>query len=325
MASWTLLDHSVAPNRVYTRSMGSAELAFYWDSAFTGTADSVQQAEVQSVVGNLLFDLENLSRTWVELKNRFPLLGSRFRIIDEGTATEIVEFVVEENRLARVDEDDISILCVSSREEAYHVADKLVNGPRQLSDSLPARLYILRRADQGDHFHIFLHVAHPIYDGIANMTLLRNFLDILTSPSNTIVTNLEERLQMVKALEALQPSLTLSVAKQRWKRAIGHVICSMKTATTKVSHCELANNSQVVDALYSGWAHHTKSSHCSHAFYTSSVLHGLGVVTEGDIQTDCLQLPRKPNHIWERSPGTRPSRIDPCFIPPIFAWYHQRS
>lgn len=275
MVGWTLLDPiSKTPNRVYTRPLGITELVFYWDSRFSGTADTVQLAEVREEGSENIFSRDNLEIAWRTLKHRFPLLASRFRITGSGDRD--VEFVVEEKRLGEIGGEEIQLLNASSLLEAQSFAQEIINGPRQLSDALPARVHILVRTDKENHYHILLHLAHSVADGIANATLLRNFLDMLAGQAiDASSLRLEERLASVVAQEDLDPSLILNIPRQRWRRAIGHVMCSITMDKRKV---KVAASHHIVFNLTShsllGRSHYPSHFESSYISHSGSVLHG---------------------------------------------------
>lgn len=203
---------------------------------FSGTADTIQQAELQATSAEV-FSATNVRRAWISLKQTFPLLGSR---AERGIGTKDVLFVVEEARLSEVATKEIHHRAVTSANDVSSIIDELIQGPRQLASDLPARLYILNRKDSSDRFHILLHVAHLITDGLANATVLRVFLDYLTSPPFKQAPNLESRLGMAMATESLHPSLALSVPRQRWRRAIAWVLTGIKMQKTKAGSPHLS-------------------------------------------------------------------------------------
>lgn len=201
---------------------------------FSGTADTIQQAELQATSAEV-FSATNVRRAWISLKQTFPLLGCR---AERGIGSKDVSFVVEEVRLSEVASKEIHHRAVTSAHEVGGIIEELIQGPRQLASDLPARLYIFTRKDSPDHFHIVLHVAHLITDGLANATVLRVFLDYLTSPPSNQAPDLESRLAMAVATESLHPSLALSAPRQRWRRAIAWVLTGIKMQRTQASNPE---------------------------------------------------------------------------------------
>ncbi|KAJ6572914.1 hypothetical protein B0H10DRAFT_2350920 [Mycena sp. CBHHK59/15] len=224
MDSWTCINRY--PRRVYRRSLGINELGFYYDSRINGTADMVNHAVVEVPDGVIRFAEDNVARTWRSLKAQFPLLGATIRVEDS-----VPHFIVAEERLKTHVPDEISLSCVSSDEEARAAAAALINGARTLSDDLLCRIIILSRTDAESTFHVLFHAAHLITDGVGNSTVLKGFLDIISSPDKRSSTpDLEARLSLAIAAEALVPSFKMSVASQRWRRAAGHIISKIRDA-----------------------------------------------------------------------------------------------
>jgi hypothetical protein len=232
MVHWKLCSSATQyPHRTFERPLGLTELGFYWDSNFEGTADTLQHAIVE-IEHPLLISVENITRTWIMLKHQFPLLGSYLAERREG---EEVVFVVEEDRLDTCGPDEIAFQPISSLQEAQKFVDSAVNGQRLLSNVLLARLFILPRTDEKARAHIVIHVAHCVTDGIANATLLRRFLDILSSAPCDQAWKIEERLALAVASEDLVPTSTINAtARKRWHRAIGHTLTSIRVAKITV-------------------------------------------------------------------------------------------
>lgn len=198
---------------------------------FHGTADTIQLAEAQTTTPTEVFSEANVRRSWISLKQQFPLLGSSSHTDDEGKTG---YFLVDEARLGSATSAEIRRREVDSIEAVEAIVQEFINGPRQLSSGIPARLYVLTRTDQADRFHILLHATHHITDGLANATALRTLLDYLTSPPVDLVPELEARLALVVAPESLNPSLKLSIAHQRWRQVIAFVISEIKWRKIKV-------------------------------------------------------------------------------------------
>ncbi|RDB21134.1 hypothetical protein Hypma_011674 [Hypsizygus marmoreus] len=230
---WTL--QSNVPTRIYERPLGLTELGFYWDCQFNGTADTLQHAivEVLDSKHQHLFSIENVTRTWVALKQRFPLLGSR--LAERRKGGDMV-FVIAEDRLGYCGPGEMSMQDASSLAEAEALADSAVNGERLLSNELLARIVILRRTDQINQVHVLIHVAHCITDGIANASILRCFLDMLSSENGPGKWDLEERLALAASSEDLAPGRQLNQARHRWQYAIGKTIASNRLARLKGGH-----------------------------------------------------------------------------------------
>jgi hypothetical protein len=237
MPSWNLRDSTRPPNRIYERPLGLTELGFYWDSVFNGTADSIQRAVVE-VGGDRehhLFSEANVSRTWVTLKQLFPLLGSKLEEL--GDKGGMVQFVVAEELLRTYDPQELDFRSISSLEADQNVINDILNGERLLSNNHLARISILTPTDHTNRFVVLIHVAHCITDGIANTTILRSFLDVLSHPDGRIgkiMSDLEGRLALAIASEDLVRGPHQSLVKQRWCRAIGHVVSSIQMSKMTV-------------------------------------------------------------------------------------------
>ncbi|KAG6845345.1 hypothetical protein H0H87_010802 [Tephrocybe sp. NHM501043] len=231
MSTWSIR-RSVAP-RSFERLLGRNELGFYWDSQFNGTADTLQTALIENLdpTNQDLFSEDNVSRTWGHLKRQFPLLGSRVEV-NNG---EQISFVVAEDRLERNGPDEISFQSVTSLTEAQACIDNMVNGKRLLSDNLLARVVILARTDEINQVHVLIQVAHLITDGTGNSTLLRSFLNTLSSPPNYEECNLEQRLSLAVPSDVLIPG-NKSNTRRRWQRAIGQVISANRFSKTNGGH-----------------------------------------------------------------------------------------
>ena len=230
-SNWILRDET---SRTYERPLGLTELGFYWDGKFNGTADMLRYAivDIHSFIPSThLFSVKNVTRTWVALKQRYPLLGAQ--ISEYRQRTEVV-FNVSEELLNVCASEEISFksisspLSLSSLGEVEAFMETMVNEERLLSDELLARLFIFTPTDQRNRVCIVLHVAHSITDGIANASLLRSFLDILSSEPSPIQWNLEERLALAVASESLIGDANTTTARQKWHHAIGRTLASLR-------------------------------------------------------------------------------------------------
>ncbi|KAJ3892597.1 hypothetical protein GG344DRAFT_45122 [Lentinula edodes] len=237
----------------YERLLGPNELGFYWDSAYLGTADTLQHATIeetfQSQPQTHLNSRENVHAAWVTLKTRYPLLGA---IIEERPIknSEHIYFVVHPARLYTAESPhahprEVVFLSCDSEEEVEFLAEGIINGFGLLSNSLPACLLFIRRTDCPSTFHVMIHAAHLITDGIANSTLLSEFLDLLSRGSglDSLVNvpdkgALEGRLKLSVSSEALYPDETpnYSKAKRRWHRILGKVLLELRSAKLSGGH-----------------------------------------------------------------------------------------
>ncbi|KAF9792074.1 hypothetical protein BJ322DRAFT_1115390 [Thelephora terrestris] len=218
---WTLVDNSPSPNRVFTRPLDNNELGFFYDATFNGVADIAEHYIVETTRDSL-FELSNVTRTWIALKRIFPLLGATTRETDRealGASFTIVEADLDVTRPG-----EVSILSATSEEEVHEFVEDLLSGPRQLSPDLLSRVYIYSRKDSPGLYHAVIHTAHSIIDGTASLSLIRTFFDILSLPPTTHIPHLEERLALCVGSENLNPHRDLPLARRRWRRAIGWVI-----------------------------------------------------------------------------------------------------
>ena len=213
------------------RPLGTLELGFYYDSKLNGVADF---AENYLVVASdvSIFHPENVSRTWVALKQIFPLLGATVEELDSPVPSAV--FVVSELELGVVRPDETTLGVAQSEEEAHLFVEQLISGPRQLSDELLARLYILSRTDKPGHFHAIFYQAHCIHDGTSAMTMIRTFFDIISLPPCSAVPDLRARLALCVATNSLSPNKHLSSTQTRWRRAVGKVICQNRRQKLRV-------------------------------------------------------------------------------------------
>ena len=218
---WTLVDNSPSPNRVFTRPLDNNEVGFFYDGIFNGVADMAEHYVVQTTRDSL-FEFANVSRTWIALKQIFPLLGATTRETDyEATRA---SFTVAEADLGIVCPGEIGLLTANSEAEVHDFVEKLISGPRRLSADLLSQAYIFSREDNPRLYHVVIHIAHLITDGVSALTLVRTFFDILTLPPTTYVPDLEARLALCVGSENLNPNRNLPLARRRWMRAIGWVI-----------------------------------------------------------------------------------------------------
>jgi hypothetical protein len=173
----------------------------------------------------------NIERAWISLKLKFPLLGSC--ILQRPDQS--LWFAVDENRLRVCGPGEIHTHDVVSAEEAQVISSNILNSPRILSNDLLACLFIFRRTDDLEHFHVLIHAAHTITDMNANAALLRTFLDNLASAKADVETwNIGDRLALSSSCEDLNPVHYLSIAQQRWRLAAGAVIWNNRMSKLQV-------------------------------------------------------------------------------------------
>jgi hypothetical protein len=233
-SSWKCVG-TQSPNRIFSRPLGMTECGFYWDSQLNGTADTLRMINVEICDPAVHINLGTVGQAWIQMKQRFPLLAASAKEDSEDQGG-WVRFEVQENRILQNYEKDIVFLPPASSKDADQISDDLLHHKtpeeRQLSNDYLSRLYVIQDSDNKQCFHIVFLVSHIITDGIAHASILRNFLNFLTTPSKSAVAydakNFEERLRVCVASEDLVPSFGLPVARQRWRRAIALTIVNAR-------------------------------------------------------------------------------------------------
>ncbi|KAH9484367.1 hypothetical protein JR316_0003848 [Psilocybe cubensis] len=222
------------PIVAWERPLGTTETAFYLDAIFCRTADTLQQAEVQLQPLSTSQDLlcpSNVAKAWSYIKRQYPLIAAAY----DAHSDDSIYFVVTEESLRTIRPREIIFQKVSSAQDVERIAERIVVQDQLLSDKLLACLFILERTDLPGVFHIFFHVAHSIVDGMANLTLLKTFLDSLCRETHPEV-NLEHRLQLSVSSESLAPHLKYNVARRRWRKAIASVMAARRASNLKGGH-----------------------------------------------------------------------------------------
>ncbi|KAJ7583480.1 hypothetical protein C8J56DRAFT_830760 [Mycena floridula] len=231
MTRWTLQPETASQQdgRVFQRPLGALELGFHLDSLFARTADAFLDALVEILDGSRaeILQKDSIYEAWTSLKQKNPLLAAK---------TDRIHFILEETRLKSLVPDEITFLSMGSAEQVANFIEEAQNSPeRLLSDELLARVFIVTRSDDDKYFHILVIIAHCITDAMSNATVIRDFLDFLSDPSSAVY-KLEDRLALSLAAESLDPALKLPLPRQRWRRAIGHVISSQRQAKLLGGH-----------------------------------------------------------------------------------------
>jgi len=229
--AWTTTDDTPS-RRVFTRPLNPLELGFFYDGRLNGVADLVENYLVVTSEESL-FRPENVSRTWVVIKQIFPLLGATARELEPPAPS--VLLVVSELDLKIARPDDTTFGVAHSDEEMDLFVDQLVSGPRQLSDELLARLYIYSRADKPGHFHALFHHSHYIIDETSALAMIRTFFDVLSLPPSSAIPDLQARLALCVGVHSLSPNKHLSSAQTRWRRATGQIIRQNRRQRLRVS------------------------------------------------------------------------------------------
>ena len=227
---WTLHHEAPKTGRMYTRPLGTTELGYYWHNLSNGATDIVQHATIE-VTSQSLAELPVFERTWIRLKIRYPLLGASLE--EHGHDRQQINFVVNDLELGRLNSGEVELRHVSLDKEVRDFMDQLVNGKRRLSNQLLARLIIV--VQDVHRYHIFVNACHCIIDGISIRLLIQTILEELSSPKDHAAWKLEERLALAIASEDLLPIVKRSRPVQRWHRAMGDVIWSLRMRNLVVS------------------------------------------------------------------------------------------
>lgn len=226
VTAWTLADSSPG-KRAFHRALGDVETSYYWDILYNGTADIAMNIELCDLQSTAPATFPRVLSTWTSIKRRFPLLVAETQNTGDG-----VRFVVREERIEKLVPDEVTHQDVASREDANAFVSDVLSGPPALSTALLARMYILRRTDDGRRrFHVVILIAHCITDSCSTSTIMRTFCDTLSSSIEHPVAPLEDRLAMCLPLESRVrhgPYRRLNDAQWRWKRAIGFVLYTVR-------------------------------------------------------------------------------------------------
>lgn len=212
-----------ADSHVFERPLGQNEQGFYWDTVFYRTADILRDAEVEvdPSCRERILSSSTLTHAWAVLKQRYPLLGAT---VEERSQDDIV-FIVDPAHLLSVSEAELVVQRVEGIPEVEKIVDRMLNGHSPLSNELLGCVRILERTDVPNRIHVLIHSAHCISDEIAHHTLLREYLQLLADPDTpSVACPLMERLALSCPTEALHPHSNRSLARERWRRAIGRII-----------------------------------------------------------------------------------------------------
>jgi hypothetical protein len=217
---WTSLD-STPGRRIFFRPLGIAETTFYWSGVLNNTADIVMHMHLRTTRASDqdILSQSNIMRAWASVKRRFPLIAAE---VDEHEFG--LRFIIREETVMNIRPDDVTFTEVNSFHHAECFVYDIMDGPRRLSSQLLTRAYVLRRTDRSDHFHVVVVLAHCITDAAGTSTVLRTFLDTLSSQIEPPYIPLGERVHMYRALENNLGSRDLPLVKQRWRRALGYAI-----------------------------------------------------------------------------------------------------
>ncbi|KAJ7581242.1 hypothetical protein C8J56DRAFT_1168772 [Mycena floridula] len=222
MPSWT-----VNSRGVYQRPLGPTELLFQFFQNQSSSTDMLQNATVEVLPENEgMFSETPVIQAWVALKQKFPLLGAQIKQDETGLV-----FVVEKQWLVRPTEQEITFLTLPSIDAINKLIHEIQNESHLLSDTVLSRLFIVTRSDNPCCFHVLFLTAHCITDGVANCSIARNFLSFLCDSSHD--SDIEDRLALSITAEDLNPATKLSLARQRWRKAIARVLIGLSDSNLK--------------------------------------------------------------------------------------------
>ncbi|KAL7284294.1 hypothetical protein ACG7TL_001577 [Trametes sanguinea] len=233
--SWSLVDRTPTSGGAFSRPLGVAETGFYCDRAFNGTGDMVWRYTVQvdrrgaavdsDAPGRLpVFGEQNVRRTWAALRQHYPLLGCGVERGARGDGNALVLVVAEHALAHHHHPGEVELGSISTPEERDAILRRLTRDEPAADHHVGVgRVIVLAREDRPGTYELIFKLAHFVGDGASGMNLARTFLDVLTSAPVRVSPPLEERLAMALPWEALNPTLKMSVPRQRWRRAIGMV------------------------------------------------------------------------------------------------------
>ncbi|KAJ8517557.1 hypothetical protein ONZ45_g5259 [Pleurotus djamor] len=230
-SSWTLRPATGAASRTYERALGHTELSFHHDSLLNGTSDILRHFEVTAAQPDL-FSESNIRRAWCATKQYFPILAAQIELHNNGKAA---KFVVCEDDLHRCSPTEVQFLTKESALALEEYVLDAVRGTRRVDSSTLARVFVVRQTDV-DSVHILIVVAHAITDGMSNIALLKRFLEEMCSSEAGPTPDIAHRLALALSEEELDPSLSASLPRQRWLRAISEVIRSIRSAKLVGGH-----------------------------------------------------------------------------------------
>jgi hypothetical protein len=164
---------------------------------------------------------ERFSQSWIAARRHYPLLGARV----EESADREASFVIDEEALGQLHEDNFVFQDISSEREVDVTVELHLNNVRKLSQTILSKCIIMRRTDEPNMYHVLFQVAHLITDGMANYSLARMFFNTLASSSPfSVIPDLQSRLRAVPSQESIMPVYAMSRPRQRWRRAIAFAL-----------------------------------------------------------------------------------------------------
>ncbi|KAG8221372.1 hypothetical protein J3R82DRAFT_1547 [Butyriboletus roseoflavus] len=241
MVIWTLTSRT-SGQRVWQRPLGITESVYYWSGCWNGAGDTIMHVHLRAMQPNAdeVYAPDNVRRAWASVKRRFPLLAAEVHEEVDGGP----HFVVREQNVISLQDGEVTFGTVSSLRDAERFVDDNKDGPRPLSSKMLTRVYVLRRTDWPDHFHVVLTVAHCITDGCSTSTVIRSFFQTLATSFDPCPRPIEERLRMYCPIESRIYPDELSPSKRRWRRAIGYAIYVARSSRLTGGHTLPGNFTQ---------------------------------------------------------------------------------
>ena len=146
---------------IYRRRLGNMELEFYWDSVFNGTAITINHVEVtaEEELEATLFSDSNVKRSWVRMKQRFPMIGAS---VEELPELDAVEFMIDEASLHSFRQGEVHQTEVENVEGIERLIRTLRNGPNPLSNEIIFQTWIVKQKEIPHRYHIIFCAMHFI-------------------------------------------------------------------------------------------------------------------------------------------------------------------
>lgn len=125
---------------------------------------------------------------------------------------------------------------VANREHALAFVDDHLHSESLSKDRL-SQLLVLQEISRPNYYHVVLHAAHYITDGMAVFGFRQAFLERLSSPTPVPTWDLTVQLALAVALEDLEPTIRkLNAPRRRWQKAIAFTLASLRMQQ-KVKDC----------------------------------------------------------------------------------------
>ena len=217
--------------RCWRRLLGITESFYYWDGLCDGATDTVMHTHLRVTRPNDvdIYSPENVRHAWLSIKQRFPLIVAEVHEESNG-----LHFIVHERNVTSLREEDVTFDTVSSFRDVERLVNDNKDSPQPLSSKVLARVYVLRRTDRTDEFHVVLTVAHCITDAPSTSTILRSFFQTLATSFDPFPASIEERLQAYCPMEIQVFPNGVPLVKRRWRKAMGYAFYIVRRARLTV-------------------------------------------------------------------------------------------